>query len=75
MGRSDGKNSLFKSLEYAPDYEPNFEFGKKTIGSCGPKFEKLSHRKPLGKRSTSLNESFLDFDRLYSTQRSNFFPV
>jgi len=32
---------LFKSLEYSPDYEPNFEFGKKTLGSPGAKFEKI----------------------------------
>ena len=51
---------LYKDPEYAPDYAPNYEFGKKGLGSCGPKFEKVSNRKPMIISSVSLYDAFID---------------
>lgn len=51
---------LYKDLEYSPDYDPNFEFGKKQIGSPGPRFETHSPRKPMHFTSTCTNENFFD---------------
>ncbi len=54
-------NDFFKNLEYSPDYEPNFEFGKKKLTLTGPKFDLMSPRKPYHKfaplNDTSLNYS------------------
>jgi len=51
---------LFKSMEYSPDYEPNFEFGRKGLGSPGPRFEKVTARKSMGFKSPSINQNFFD---------------
>jgi len=58
LGRE--RNNLYKNQEYAPDYAPNWEYGKKRLGSCGPKFNKMSARKPLMFKTVSLNDDFLD---------------
>jgi len=61
------KFKLFKDMEFAPDYSPNWEFGKKRIIKPGPKFETYSPRKPLNKPSVTLTDSsfFLTSDSPY----------
>lgn len=65
MSKQKGRDFkfLYKNDDYSPDYQPNFEFGKKQLGSPGPKFEKMSPRKPLAFVSASINEDFFDTGR------------
>jgi len=58
MGRS--KQLLYKNLEYAPDYTPNYEVGRKQLGSCGPEFQKNCPRKTQIYSSYYKNEDFFD---------------
>lgn len=51
---------MFKSLEYSPDYAPNFEIGKKRLGSCGAPFEKGTPRKAMIHVSPCSNEIYVD---------------
>lgn len=53
---------MIKSVEYAPDYKPNYEYGKRGLGSVGMKFEKMSSRKPLISGKITLNDDWLDPD-------------
>lgn len=71
--RGREKNTFYRNLEYSPDYEPNFEFGRKQLGSCGTKFEKISPRKPFHYVSPSHNDEFLDADQVYKNEKSAFF--
>ena len=56
-------SDFFKSLEYSPDYEPNYEFGKKKLTLTGPKFDLASPRKPYYKIAP-LNDPSMDVDLL-----------
>lgn len=58
-GRNE-RGMMIKNVEYAPDYKPNYEYGKKNLGSCGIKFAKMSSRKPLNLGHASLNDDWLD---------------
>ena len=58
-GRNE-RGMMIKNVEYAPDYKPNYEYGKKSLGSCGIKFAKMSSRKPLNLGHVSLNDDWLD---------------
>ena len=62
MKKSRGRDTqlLYKSLEFAPDYDPNFEVGKKRLGTSGPKFEFHSPRKDIVHLSYSSSENFFD---------------
>jgi len=51
---------MYKEAPYSPDYTPNFEYGRKGLGSCGPKFNKVSARKAVEYKSPSINQSFFD---------------
>jgi len=51
---------LYKNSDYAPDYQPNFEVGRRQLGSPGPKFDKTSGRKAVHYVSPSINEDFFD---------------
>ena len=31
---------MYVSKEHAPEYNPNYEYGKKRIGTSGPKFDR-----------------------------------
>lgn len=66
-------NSFYKNLEYSPDYAPDFEFGKKRLGSCGVKFERMSGRKAFHFVSDSKNENFLDTDKVFHNEKSPFY--
>ena len=37
--------TMYKNLEYAPNYHPDHEVTKKQLGSCGSKFELYNGRK------------------------------
>lgn len=64
MKKSRGRdNQFFKTLEFAPDYEPNFEVGKKKIGSPGPKFEFNSPRKDVVHYSYCSSDNFFTPDK------------
>ena len=75
FSKSKGRasNNFYRDLEYSPDYAPNFEFGRKQLGSCGPRFEKLSPRKAFHHVSESNNENFLDADKVFKNEKSPFF--
>jgi len=62
MSKTRGRDYkfLYKNTEYAPDYQPNPEVGRRQLGSPGPKFEKVSARKPVHYVSPSINEDFFD---------------
>jgi len=62
MSKSKGRDYkfLYRNTEYSPDYQPNFEFGKRQLGSPGPRFEKMGSRKPTNFVSASINEDFFD---------------
>ena len=62
MKKSRGRDTqlLYKNLEFAPDYDPNFEYGKKRLGSSGPKFELNSPRKDMIHISYSSSDNFFD---------------
>ena len=34
-GRED--NKMYENKQFAPDYNPNYDFGRKTICTAGPK--------------------------------------
>lgn len=68
---------LFKDQEYAPDYEPKFEFGRRRLGSVGAPFETHSPRKPMHFISTCTNENFYDTSKsetfkYFSPQKTGF---
>lgn len=54
---------FFKSLEYSPDYEPNYDFGKKKLTLTGPRFNLMSPRKAYH-RDMSENDPYMVFDSL-----------
>jgi len=56
-------NKFFKNLEFAPDYEPNSEVGKRQLGSCGPKFDLVSPRKPMIHVSPCTSENFYNANK------------
>ncbi|EGR28162.1 hypothetical protein IMG5_182090 [Ichthyophthirius multifiliis] len=60
LGRED--NKIYQNKQFAPDYYPNYEYGKKTLGSCGPAFNKIPSRKKLEKQQITYNENFFDYD-------------
>jgi len=62
MNKSRGRDTklMYKTMEYSPDYNPNFEFGRKGLGNPGPKFEKKSSRKSVIIKSASINEEPFD---------------
>jgi len=37
---------MYIKKEFNPDYDPNFEIGRKTLGSSGPLFNLRLGRKP-----------------------------
>ncbi|KAL4504067.1 hypothetical protein ABPG72_022697 [Tetrahymena utriculariae] len=65
IGRED--NKIYENKEFAPDYHPNYEFGKKGLGTSGPLFHKIPSRKPFHKAALTHNENFYDFDN-YKTK-------
>jgi len=50
--------TMYKNMEYAPDYQPNHEIVKKQLGSCGTKFENLKSRKPIYRVSSAASDKF-----------------
>ncbi|CAD8114705.1 unnamed protein product [Paramecium sonneborni] len=54
---------IYKKKQFAPDYQPNFEFGKKQLGSCGAPFDKLEQRKDIMTKIPPYNhEAYFEFD-------------
>ena len=49
---------MYKDQEYAPNYNPDHEYVKKQLGSCGSKFETYKGRQPLYRISTAASEKF-----------------
>lgn len=72
-GRGRDASTFYRNLEYSPDYAPNFEFGRKQLGSCGSKFDKVSPRRPVHYVSASNNQDFLDTEAVYKNEKSQFF--
>ncbi|CAD8172101.1 unnamed protein product [Paramecium octaurelia] len=54
---------IYKKKQFAPDYHPNFEFGKKQLGSCGAPFDKLEMRKDIMTKIPPYNhETYFEYD-------------
>jgi hypothetical protein len=53
-----GKNKLIKEV-YAPDYNPNYEYGKRRLPTVAS-FDKLSPRKPMSFKSITITDKFYD---------------
>lgn len=70
MGRED--NKIYENKEFAPDYNPNYEFGRTGLGSCGPPIHKIPSRKPFHKTGLTQNEEFFNYDEYKS--HSHIFP-
>ncbi|CAD8185264.1 unnamed protein product [Paramecium octaurelia] len=65
---------IYKKKEFAPDYKPNFEFGKKKLGSCGAPFYKLEQRKDiLTKIPPYTFESYFEYDEYSKKSKSQLF--
>ncbi|CAD8101144.1 unnamed protein product [Paramecium primaurelia] len=65
---------IYKKKEFAPDYKPNFEFGKKKLGSCGAPFYKLEQRKDiLTKIPPYTFESYFEYDEYSKKPKSQLF--
>ncbi len=60
-------------MDFAPDYKPDFEYGKKKLGKTGPNFEKLPPRKPMNKRPATANENYFDYSSSYHNSNTNLF--
>lgn len=62
MNKSRGRDTqlLYKSLEFAPDYTPNFECNKRGLGSPGPKFDLRSPRSDMTYVSSCSSENFFN---------------
>ena len=59
IGRNDKK-----SASIAPNYHPNYEFGRKQLGTSGGarKWKNIPDRKPNQNKSNTNNENYFDFD-------------
>ncbi|CAD8122361.1 unnamed protein product [Paramecium sonneborni] len=65
---------IYKKKEFAPDYKPNFEFGKKQLGSCGAPFYKLEQRKDILTKIPPYNfESYFEYDEYSKQPKSQLF--
>ncbi|CAK62844.1 unnamed protein product (macronuclear) [Paramecium tetraurelia] len=65
---------IYKKKEFAPDYKPNFEFGKKQLGSCGAPFYKLEQRKDILTKIPPYNfESYFEYDQYSKQPKSQLF--
>ncbi|CAD8111993.1 unnamed protein product [Paramecium sonneborni] len=65
---------IYKKKEFAPDYKPNFEFGKKSLGSCGAPFYKLEQRKDILTKIPPYNfESYFEYDEYSKKPKSQLF--
>jgi hypothetical protein len=73
---------IYKKKNYAPDYQPNFEFGRRYhrtsflrgLGSCGASFDKLEKRKDIFfKKLPYTNETYFEFDKYSKQPNSNLF--
>jgi len=49
-------------MEFAPDYEPNFEYPKKFLGRTGPKFQKLTKRKSIALPKSRKHDRIFNYD-------------
>jgi hypothetical protein len=58
LGRD--RSALYLNKQYSPDYAPNFEFGRKGLGSCGPMFNKVSQRKPMLNLTMTISDQLPD---------------
>ncbi|CAD8210745.1 unnamed protein product [Paramecium pentaurelia] len=68
--------TVYKRKHYAPDYEPNFEFGRRKLGSAGPKFDSKKGRDDImTKKSDYTFEEYFEFDIYSRSQKSQIFRV
>jgi len=62
MGRSSGRDQMTSHEKPLPDYDPNYEIGKRGLGSSGLHFFKQLSRKPIEHKSYCMNDEFFDID-------------
>jgi len=53
---------MYLDKQFAPDYKPLFEFGKKRLNTSIPSFRKTLSRKSMAIKSITNNEDFFNFD-------------
>ena len=65
MRRTTGRDSRSSIHDKSgiPDYDPNYEFVKKQLGSSGPSFNKRTARKSLANISCCTNDSFFNVNQ------------
>ncbi|CAD8066334.1 unnamed protein product [Paramecium primaurelia] len=65
---------IYKKKQFAPDYHPNFEYGRKQLGSCGAAFDKLEKRKDIMTKIPPYNnEAYFEFDVYSKDPQSKLF--
>ena len=62
---------MYVNKEFAPDYNPNFEYGKEKIGKQVIPFQKMMSRKYIPKNPATTNENFFDWDYYTKTKNSH----
>jgi len=56
--KSKKVKTMYKNMEYAPDYQPNHEIVKRQLGSCGTQFQNIKGRQPIYRISSAASEKF-----------------
>lgn len=72
-GRPDSRSTMFTGGEDQPDYQPNYEYGKKRTWCGVPIFELTTGRKPAEKESITPNEQFFDYEGYKKSNSSHFY--
>ena len=63
MRRTVGREAWQPAERPLPDYNPNYEVGRKKGGSCGPPFDKIPPRRGAEHKSYCKNEEFFDLNK------------
>ena len=63
--------TMYKNLDYAPNYNPDHEYVRKQLGSCGSKFETYKGRQPIHRIATAASEKFFFQDDVKSFDKSS----
>jgi len=63
MRKTSGREAWQPAERPLPDYNPNFEVGKRQGGSCGPPFNKTMSRKGFEYKSYCANQEFFNLNK------------
>jgi hypothetical protein len=70
MMKQKGRNDIFLTGKDLPDYDPNYEIGKRKIGQTVTKFHTVTARKPVERPMSTYNEKFYDYDSYKNSNSS-----